>query len=72
MSATKPKTPKVEARSRFAATTKGIRLRPDQVEWCNKMQLDDPEQSWSRLVREALDCLRAKYEGRIQILPPQA
>ena len=57
-------------RSRFTTSTKGIRLRPDQIEFVNQVIAEDPEQSWSRMVREGIDLVKAKHEGRIQVLVP--
>lgn len=55
---------------RFVASTKGIRLRPDQILWLNG-QLDVfPEDTWSSIAREGVDLVRAKREGRLQVLVP--
>jgi hypothetical protein len=55
---------------RFSSSTKGIRLLPAQVEWVNSELEKDPEETWSRMVREGLNLLRKKREGLIQELAP--
>ena len=53
---------------RFSSSTKGIRLLPVQIEWVNAELAKDPEETWSRMVREGLNLLRKKREGLIQEL----
>jgi len=57
-------------KAKFLSTTKGIRLPPDLDAWVNGKIAKDPEQSYSRLVREGLRLLQKKDEGLIQELAP--
>ena len=61
---------KPHRKARFTAGTKGIRLRPDQIEWVEKEILADAEQSWSRIVREGIEPVKKKRDGLIQVLMP--
>jgi hypothetical protein len=56
--------------SRFTASTKGIRLTPDLEEWVEGELHKDPEETWSRMVRDGLRLLKKKREGLIQVLSP--
>ena len=54
--------------ARFSATTKGIRLLPEQDDWVNEQLAKDPEETYSRMVREGLRLLKKQREGLIQVL----
>jgi hypothetical protein len=60
----------IHRRPRFAPTTKGIRLVPEQIDWVRQEIEKDPEQSWSRMVREGLFLLRKQREGLIRVIDP--
>ena len=55
---------------RFSPSTKGIRLTPDLDEWVEGELAKDPEETWSKMVRDGLRLLKKKREGLIQVLSP--
>ena len=53
---------------RFTASTKGIRLTVELQQWVDGELDKDPEETWSRMVRDGLRLLRKQREGLIQVL----
>jgi hypothetical protein len=56
---------KVERRKpRFSGSTKGIRLRIDQMEALERLFIIDPELDWSKAVRRGIDLFIAERTGQ--------
>lgn len=62
-------TKELPRRSRFSASTKGIRLPDDLEAWVDAEQARNPELTYSRLVRESLRLEKARREGIVLIIP---